>query len=60
VTPPPRIGEGLSASRSDDLGSAHILISLDIGLFQADDPPVLLAPGVAAAAAHLRSHVAMR
>jgi hypothetical protein len=37
MTRPSRIGERPSASRIDDLGSPHIPVSPEIGLFQGDD-----------------------
>jgi hypothetical protein len=48
-----------SASRIDDLGSPHIPVSPLIGLFEGDDTGVPPA-GPSPAAAHLRSHTAMR
>lgn len=57
MTPPARIGERPSASRIDDRGSPHILVSLGTWPFEAGDTvpsPAGLAP------ADLRSHVAMR
>jgi hypothetical protein len=53
------IGERPSASRIDDLGSPHIPVSPELGLFEGDDTRVQPA-GPPPAAAHLRSHPAMR
>jgi hypothetical protein len=53
------IGKRPSASRIDDLGSPHIPVSPEIGLFDGDDTGVPPA-GPLPAAAHLRSHPAMR
>ena len=56
---PAPIGERPSASRIDDLGSPHIPVSPEIWLFEDDDTGVPSA-GPSPAAAHLRSHTAMR
>ncbi len=59
MTPSLRLSEGPSASRIDDLGSAHIPLSPEIGLFKGDD---VLVPSAdqPPAAADLRSQVTMR
>jgi hypothetical protein len=60
MTPPVRMSEGPSASRIDDLGSAHIPVSPETRLFEATDSPAQLALVVVPLTADLQSQVAMR